>query len=140
MVAATIFYLTPYEQLVSSFCFALAPFFLISGVFAYTGAYVTLSRGQLVADKGVLLIAAALVLSGIVIPCFTYRELAAIVPYMDDYMPAGTGGSIIGRAPLTYTSLEGVFFYPYVWLASVIVNVLFCLAATGFLYKIVQRF
>ena len=140
MVIATIFYLTTYEQLVSSFCFTLAPFFLVSGLFAYTGAWVTLRRDHLVADKGVLMIAAALVLSGIVIPCFIYRELAATIPYMDEIMPAGTGGSIIGHPPLTYTSLEGVFFYPYAWLASAIANVIICLAVTGFFYKIAQRF
>jgi hypothetical protein len=140
LVVATIIFLTSYEQSVSLYCFALAPFFLVSGVFAYTGAWVTLRRDQVVADKGILMIAAALVLSGIMIPCFTYRELVAIVPYMDDYMPAGTGGSIIGHTPSTYTSLEAVFFHPYAWLASAIMNVIICLAAIGFFYKIAQRF
>jgi hypothetical protein len=140
LVVATIIYLTSYEQSVSLFCFALAPFFLVSGVFAYTGAWVTLRRDQLVADIGILMMAAALILSGIVIPCFVYRELAAIVPYTDDIMPAGTGGSIIGHTPSAYTSLEGVFLYPYAWLASALMNVIICLAAAGFFYKIAQRF
>lgn len=140
LVATAIIDLTSHEQLVTSLCFAFAPFFFVSGVLAYTGAWVTLRNDKLVIDKGVILIAAALILGGIMIACLTYRELVAIVPYMDDYITAGTGGSIRGRSPATYTSLEGVLFYPYVWLASALANIIICLAAVGFIYKVGQIF
>jgi hypothetical protein len=132
--------LSYFEQLISSLCFAFTPFFLISGILAYTGAWVTLRNDKLEIDKGVVLIAAALILGGIVISCLTYRELVAIVPYLEETIPGGTGGSLHGRTPVTYTSLDGVLFYPYVWLSSAVSNVIICLAVVGFFYKIGRRF
>lgn len=139
-VAAAIIDLTTVGQLVTSFCFAFAPFFLVSGVIAYTGAWVTLRNDKLVLDKGVILIGAALILGGIVIACLTYGELAAIVPYIDGDASAIWGGTAHGRELVTYTSLEGVLFYPYVWLASALLNVITCLIAVGFIYKVARRF
>lgn len=141
LVAFAIINLSYFEQLISSLCFAFAPFFLVSGVLAYTGAWVMLRNDKLEIDKGVVLIAAALFLGGIVISCLTYRELVAIVPYLDETIPGGTGGSVQhGRLPVTYTSLEAVLFYPYVWLSSAVANVIICLAVVGLSYKIGRRF
>lgn len=138
--AAAIVNMTSVEQSVTSLCFAFAPFFLVSGVIAYTGAWVTLRNDRLVLDKGVILIAAALILGGIAIACLTYRELAAIVPYIDGDVSAIWGGTAHGRGLETYTSLEAVLFYPYVWLASALQNVIICLAGVGFIYKVAKRF
>ncbi|MCJ7768709.1 hypothetical protein MUP79_10005 [Candidatus Bathyarchaeota archaeon] len=138
--AAAIVNMTSVEQSVTSLCFAFAPFFLVSGVIAYTGAWVTLRNDRLVLDKGVILIAAALILGGIAIACLTYRELAAIVPYIDGDVSVIWGGTAHGRELETYTSLEAVLFYPYVWLASALQNVIICLAGVGFIYKVAKRF
>lgn len=140
LVAVGIVNLSYFEQLVSSLCFGFAPFFIVSGVLAYTGAWVTLRKDRLQIDMGVVLIAAALILGGIVISCLTYRELMAIVPYLEDTIPGGTGGSMQGRSPVTYTSLDGVLFYPYVWLSSAVTNVIICLGVVGLFYKISNRF
>jgi len=140
LVAVAVMNLTSVEQLVTSLCFAFAPFFLVSGVIAYTGAWVALRNDRLVLDKGVILIAAALVLGGIAVACLTYRELAAIVPYIDGDVSAIWGGTAHGRELATYTSLEAVLFYPYVWLASALLNVIICLVAVGFVHKVFQRF
>jgi hypothetical protein len=140
LVAVGIVNLSYFELLISSLGFAFAPFFLVSGVLAYTGAWVTLRNDKLEIDKGVILIAAALILSGIVISCLTYRELVAIVPYLEDTIPGGTGGSLHGRTPVTYTSLEAVLFYPYVWLSSTVTYVIICLAVVGLFYKIGRKF
>ena len=138
--AAAIVNMTSVEQSVTSLCFAFAPFFLVSGVIAYTGAWVTLRNDRLVLDKGVILIAAALILGGIAIACLTYRELAAIVPYIDGDVSVIWGGTAHGRELETYTSLEAVLFYPYVWLASALQNVIICLAGVGFIYEVAKRF
>jgi len=140
LVAAAIANLTSVEQLATSLCFAFAPFFIVSGVIAYTGAWVTLRNNKLVFDKGVILLAAALILGGIVVACLTYRELAAIVPYIDGDVSVIWGGTAHGRELETYTSLEAVLFYPYTWLASALLNVIICLAAVGFIHKVAQRF
>ncbi len=140
LVVAAIVSLTSVEQLVTSLCFAFAPFFLVSGIIAYTGAWVTVRNSKLVFDKGVILIAAALILGGIVVACLTYRELAAIVPYIDGDVSAIWGGTAHGRGLVTYTSLEAVLFYPYVWLASALLNVMICLVTLGFMFKVAQRF
>ena len=140
LAAVAIANMSLFEQLISSMCFALAPFFLVSGALAYTGAWVALRNDRLEIDKGVVLIAAALILGGIVISCLTYRELLATVPYLDDWIPGGTGGSLHGRTPVTYSRFEGVLFYPYVWLSSAVANVVICLGVVGLFYKIARRF
>jgi hypothetical protein len=138
LLVTAILSLTSFDQLVSSLCLAFAPFFFVSGVLAYTGGWVTLRRDKLVVDLGVVLMATAIILGGIVVACATYRELGAIVPYIDELRPPTA--STAGQKLVTYTTLEGVFFYPYSWLSSMISNVVICLAAVGFLYKITQRF
>jgi hypothetical protein len=136
LMAAAVVDLTSFKQLVSLFCLAFAPFFLVSGALAYTGVWVALKKDKLVVDLGVVLIASAAVLSGIVIGCMMYREMWAIVPYID---PENTVGASMYRVAV-YTTLEGVFFYPFTWLSSLISPFVICLAVTGILYKVASRF
>jgi hypothetical protein len=93
-------------------------------------------KNKIVPDVGILLIAAAIVLGGIVFACATYRHLEVFVPYVE----AEPYGSMDQMRPEAYTSLDGVFFYPYSWLSSIISTVAVCLATLGVAYKISQRF
>ncbi len=129
--------LTVFGQVISSLSMTFAPFFLVSGVLAYTGGWVVLRKDKLVVDVGIVLVAGAIALIGMGAACATYREVGAVVPYIDE---PRTSASIFGQPLTNYTSYSIVFFYPYSWFSSVFFNVIICLAAVGIFYKIGQKF
>jgi hypothetical protein len=122
---------------ISSLSLSFAPFFLVSGVLVYTGGWVALRKDKLVIDVGIFLVAGAIILSGMGAACATYREVGAVVPYIDE---TRTSASMFGHPLTAYTSYPVVFFYPYSWFSSMFFNVIVCLAAVGIFYKIGQRF
>lgn len=77
-------------------------------------------------DLGIIMIASAVILAGVMIRFVTYRELGAIVLYLQD---ENFLSPYIRVKAKTYTVLDGVFFYLYSWLASTLGNIIFCLAA-----------
>jgi hypothetical protein len=83
VVAGGILNMSSFGQLTSSLCFAFAPSFLVGGVLSYTGGWATLHKNKFVLDLGILMIATAIVLGGIVIACMTYRHLEVFVPYVE---------------------------------------------------------
>ena len=125
-----------YGQVVSSLSFGLVPLFFVAGILVYSGGWVSLKRDRLVVDLGIIMIASAVILAGVMIGFATYRELGAIVPYLQD---ENYSSPYVRVKAKTYTTLEGVFFYPYSWLASALGNIALCLAAVGFCYKLSQK-
>jgi hypothetical protein len=137
LLVTSILSLTAFGQVISSLSLTFAPFFIVSGVLAYTGGWVALRKDKLVIDMGIVLVAGAIVLTGIGAACATYREVGAVVPYIDE---TRTSASMFGHPLTNYTSYPIVFFYPYGWFSSIFFNVVICLAAVGIFYKICQRF
>jgi hypothetical protein len=137
LLVTSILSLTAFGQVISSLSLSFAPFFLVSGVLVYTGGWVALRKDKLVIDVGIFLVAGAIILSGMGAACATYREVGAVVPYIDE---TRTSASMFGHPLTAYTSYPVVFFYPYSWFSSMFFNVIVCLAAVGIFYKIGQRF
>ena len=137
LLATSLLSLTTFDQVISSLSLTFAPFFLVSGVLAYTGAWATLRKDKLVIDVGIVLIAGAIILCGVGAACATHREVGAIVPYIDETRQSA---SVRGHPLTAYSSFSVVFFYPYSWFSSVFFNVIICLAAVGIFCKIGQRF
>lgn len=128
--------MSSFNQSFSSLCFALVPLFFVTGILIYTGGWVSLSKNGLVVDMGTILISSALVLAGATAGLAMYRELGALVPYKG----VGFFRGSVGQISLAYTTLEGVFFYPYSWLTALLVPVILSFAITGFFYKMFRRF
>ena len=126
-----------FNQFFSSLCFALVPLFFVTGILVYTGGWVALGQRGLVVDIGTVLMASAMVLAGATVGFATYRELGALVPYRGEGFFHGYSARALD---LTYTLLEGVFFYPYSWLTAILVPVVLSLAVVGFFYKMFRRF
>ena len=137
LLVTSILTLTTYAQVISSLSLTFAPFFLVSGVLAYTGGWVALRNKRLVIDMGIILVAGAIILCGIGAASATYREVGAIVPYIDE---SHVSASMFAHPLTAYTSYSVVFFYPYSWFSSIVFNVILCLVAVGTFYKIGQRF
>jgi hypothetical protein len=125
-----------YGQVVSSLSFGLVPLFFVAGILVYSGGWVCLKRDKPVVDLDIIMIASAVIMAGVMIGSATYRELGAIVPYLQD---ENFFSPYIRVKAKTYAVLDGVFFYPYSWLASTLGNIAFCLAAVGFCYKLSQK-
>jgi hypothetical protein len=136
LLSAAVVNLTVFDQTISSLSFALAPMFLVIGVLAYTGGWVTFCRGRGVVDIGVLLMASALFFVGAVAAFSTYREIGAIVPYNESAGFYTTWRMHLG----TYQILEMVFFYPYSWAVSIFATIALCLGIVGLLYKLLGRY
>jgi hypothetical protein len=124
-----------FNQAFSSLCFALVPLFFVTGILVYTGGWVSLGRNGLVVDVGTVLIASAVILAGVTVGFATYRELGALVPYRGGGFFRGS----VSQFGLAYSEVEGVFFYPYGWLAATLVTVVLSLAVVGFCYKMLRR-
>ncbi len=137
LLVTSLLSLTTFGQVISSLSLTFAPFFLVGGVLAYTGGWVALRKDKLAIDLGIVLVAGAIVLSGVGAACATYREVGAVVPYIDE---TSTSATVFGHPLTTYTSFSVVFFYPYSWFSSVFFNVIICLAAVGIFCKIGQMF
>ena len=137
LLVTSLLSLTTFGQVISSLSLTFAPFFLVGGILAYTGGWVALRKDKLVIDVGIVLVACAIILGGVSAACATYREVGAIVPYIDE---GRTSASMYSHPLTTYTSYSVVFFYPYSWLSSAFFNIVVCLAAVGIFCKIVQRF
>jgi hypothetical protein len=129
LLVNAIIHFSYFDPLLSSISTAFSIAFLVTGVLIHTGLW---ADRNLKVDFGIILMSLSVTLFGSFVACIMYRELGALIPYLDL-------GPIGFTHPKNLGQIDVVFLYPLTGFASLLAAGAISLFVCGLFFKALQR-